>query len=86
MRKLAIIVLVLTMAGCCSCKERYAPFLGQLRDNLQNDIRPKYERALTASGRDADLIANDLGLVDDSVASITRVLDSGIAPVESSDE
>lgn len=73
---------LLSLAGCCSCQERYDPFLGQIEDNLANDIRPKYERALRASGRPDDLVANDLGLVDDTIEAIQRVRGEGPAVEE----
>ena len=72
-----VVLLGVLLSGCCSCQERYRPFLTQVRDNLANDIRPKYAKALMASGRPADLIKNDLGLVDDTVSSLDRVLESG---------
>lgn len=69
------------MAGCCSCKDRYAPFLGQLKENLVQDVRPKYERGLKAlekhEGRDPELTKIDLALIDDSASSIQRILDAG---------
>jgi len=72
------IVMVLFLSGCCTC-DSYRSFLGQVRENLKDDIRPKYEAALTASGRPADLMKNDLGLVDDTISSIDRIL-AGEAP------
>ncbi len=68
----------LVVPGCCTCRERYGPFLKQVEDNLRNDIRPKYAEALEKSGRPSDLMANDLGLVDDSADSLERVRLGGL--------
>ena len=66
------LVLVLMLAGCrCTAHRAY---LHQVRENLVDDIRPKFERALRDSGRPADLMANDLQLVDDTVTSIDTAL------------
>lgn len=67
-----LIVFVLALAGCrCTAHREY---LEQVRENLVDDIRPKYKTALEASGRDPALVANDLALVDDTVASIDIAL------------
>lgn len=76
--KLVFLVLMLGLSGCCNCIEKYAPFLEQIEENLREDIRPKYERALKQSNRPADLVENDLGLVDDTADSIRRVVTGGI--------
>jgi len=67
------ILTALILPGCCTCQERYDPFLGQLEENLRDDIRPKYEAALKASNRPADLMKNDLGLVDNMISAIKRI-------------
>lgn len=71
--------LSLALSGCCTCLERYQPFLEQVESNLREDIRPKYEEALRASGRDERLITNDLGLIDDSADAIKRVRTLGVS-------
>jgi hypothetical protein len=71
----AALLVALFMSGCACNK--YDAFLRQVRENLAEDIRPKYEKALRDSGRPEDLMKNDLGLVDDTVSSIDRVLAAG---------
>ena len=81
MRKLFVPILVmgLFLSGC-AC-DKYDSLLFQIRENLAEDIRPKYAEALRASGRPDDLMENDLGLVDDTVSSIDRVLEGKTKPV-----
>lgn len=81
--KYLVSAVVVLLSGCCSCAERYGPFLEQVEENLRDDIRPKYERALQSSGRDPLLIQNDLGIVDDTIHSIQRVREAGL---ETNDE
>ena len=67
----------LLLNGCCSCRERYAPFLEQVESNLRDDIRPKYAEALGAQGLPEDVVENRLGLVDDTADSLRRVRTGG---------
>jgi len=71
--------LAVSLNGCCSCKERYAPFLTQIEENLRDDVAPKYDAALKAQGVPNDVRENRVGLVVDSADSIKRVRTGGIA-------
>jgi len=72
-----LLATTLLLSGCCTCRERYAPALEQMEENLRDDIRPKYEAALKASGRPDDLMKNDLGLVDDTADGLERLRTHG---------
>lgn len=67
-RLIAAVVLVLALAGC-TCRERYAPWLEQLEEDLRDDVRPKYEEALTRRA-DVATVRSELLLrgVDPAVA------------------
>ena len=82
-RKFGIAILMIAFLGGCATTaqlEARDKLLGQLRDNLKNDIGPKYKRYLDADGiRAVTLKDNDYGVVSDSIAAIDRVL----APVTS---
>ena len=75
MRRLTLtIALVAGMTGCCTHAD-YRPLLQRTRDNLADDIGPKYKGYLDAdTTRPEDLRQNDAALVDDTVAAIDRVL------------
>lgn len=69
-----VVGLVLLSEGCASCDSHKA-FLNQLRDNLANDIGPKYKHYLDAdTTRPQELKDNDYGVVQDSIDSIDRAL------------
>jgi len=72
-----LVFVLLTFPGCCTCRERYDPFLTQVKENLEKDVRPKYKAALEKTGRPKDLVENDLGLLDDTIDSLGRVIGKG---------
>jgi|CXWL01.1.fsa_nt_gi hypothetical protein len=81
MRKAAL-VLILVLAGCrCASRD---DLLRQLRDNLANDIGPKYRAYIDADPR-LDERAKDIryGVVENSIEAIDMVLPPETAPVES---
>ena len=75
--KIAGAALAVLLMGC-HCHERYSAFLGQVEENLREDVRPKYEKALRESGRPDDLVDNDLKLLDDTIESLRRVREEGV--------
>ncbi len=68
----------LFVQGCCSCTERYAPFLKHTETSLRDSVAPAYEKALKASGRPADLLANDVGEVTDLADACERIRTKGV--------
>ncbi len=74
-----VIVATLPSVGCVNAQERYDPFLAEVQGALE-DVAPKYEAALKASGRDPELIENDVALVNDTIATIKRVREKGPPP------
>ena len=73
-RIIALAAVLAVVPGCCTHGD-YRALLKQTRDNLANDIGPKYQSYLDAdTTRPEDLRKNDGALVGDTVAAIDRVL------------
>lgn len=73
----SLLFLLVVFTGCCSCRERYAPFLEQVEDNLRNDIGPKYAEALKKQGLPEDVVKSRMALVADTADSLRRVRTGG---------
>lgn len=80
-KRIIFVVLVVVSIGCVNAQEQYDPFLAEVQGALE-DVAPKYEAALKASGRDPDLVENDVALVNDTIATIKRVRKQGPPPAE----
>ena len=65
------------LQGCCSCSERYAPFLKHTEKSLRTSVAPALDKALKASGRPDDLRANDVGEVTDLADGCERIRTQG---------
>jgi len=72
-----VLMAALFLQGCCSCTERYAPFLEHVEVSLRDSVAPDFEKALTKIGRPADLMANDLGEVTDLADACERIRTQG---------
>lgn len=78
MRKLVLTIALAAglLSGCCTHGD-YRSLLEQTRENLADDIGPKYHKYLDAdTTRPEKLRKNDGLLLDDTVAAIDLVLSS----------
>ena len=79
-RKMGFTLLLLAtlfVQGCCTCRERYAPFLEHTEKSLRDSVAPALDKALKASGRPDDLRKNDVGEVTDLADACERIRTQG---------
>jgi len=78
MKKFILVVAILAITGCAGQVASRNELLKQLRDNLKNDIGPKYRGYLDKdTDRPEALRKADYQLVTISIESIDRVLGEG---------
>ena len=82
-----ILFLALILPGCCTCRDSYKEFLGGVATNLEK-VGVKYGAYLKADTTEENekFREADWKLFDDTLFSIKRVAESGIAPTGSSTE
>jgi hypothetical protein len=70
-----VVALLVTLAGCCTCRERYSPALTQWAENLDR-LRPTME-AGAGLLPEPDLTKTKMDLYDRTLQGIKRVNGEG---------
>jgi len=73
--RISALALVLTLAGCCTCAERYDPALAQWQENLE-EMRPTMQAGADLLP-DPDLTQTKMDRYDRTIQGIKRVRGEG---------